>query len=111
MREITPKLLKEILETPFWPATLQVETSYSRTHDDHDGNWDGVISVQVDQMGDVWFSAHGRRHAMRFRTYGGGGVSLRTRNALLILAEAIRLDNEERPEPLDKFAHKSDDSD
>lgn len=33
-----------------------------------------------------------------FRTAGGGGRSLRTRNALMLLAEAIRLDNLERPE-------------
>lgn len=35
---------------------------------------------------------------LRFRTFGGGGLSPRTRNALMILAEAIRRDKEERPQ-------------
>jgi hypothetical protein len=35
---------------------------------------------------------------LRFRNAFGGGISLRTHNALRMLAEAVRLDNEEHPQ-------------
>ena len=45
--------------------------------------------------GDAWIGID-VRNFLRFRMpLCGGGQSPRTRNALLILAEAIRLDNEE----------------
>ncbi len=67
-------------------------------HDDTDGGDKGNISVIVAEDGDIYVGTDVRPGDMlRFRTYGGGGASLRTRSALMILAEAIRLDNEERP--------------
>jgi len=59
--------------------------------------------VIFDRMGDAYLST-GSGKDIRFRTYGGGGMSLRTRAALLILAEAIRLDNEDRPIDMPKIA-------
>lgn len=35
---------------------------------------------------------------LMFRSYDGGGKSQRVRNALMILALAIKLDNEEYPQ-------------
>jgi hypothetical protein len=90
------KDIRKILETPFWPRTLSPVTRYSRVHDDHDGEFKGHISVIIDQQGDVHLSVD-TLAPLRFRTEGGGGVSLRVRTALVILAEAIRLDNETRP--------------
>lgn len=104
MREIsTDRLIKEasrVLENPFWLPTLSTKDSYTRTHDDHDGTYTGKICVGFDVMGDAWLILDPPSFGitMRFRTAGGGGRSLRTRNALMLLAEAIRLDNLEKPE-------------
>lgn len=90
--------IKKLLESSFWPEMLETNKCYSRLHDDHDGTNTGHINVTIDTMGDVYLSIDPPNPfgygSLRFRTWGGGGVSLRTRNALLILAEAIRLDNE-----------------
>ena len=102
MREVsTERILKDIhrvIENPVWIPTLSTDVTYTRIHDDHDGTGEGQVTVSVDQMGDVWLDVDVTRFSLRFRTFGGGGRSLRTRNALLILAEAIRLDNENKPE-------------
>ena len=88
--------IKDILEHPFWLYSLKSNTEYFRTHDDCDGDLTKGISVQFDQCGDAHICLMNMgHHACRFRTHGGGGNSLRVRNALLILAEAIRLDDEE----------------
>jgi hypothetical protein len=90
--------IKKLLEVPFWPSSLTPNKPYTRLHDDHDGTHQGRIGVIFDQMGDAYiFSDH--QPFLRFRTWGGGGNSLRVRNALVILAEAIRLDNEDKPDP------------
>ena len=94
--------LNTLLSTPFWPSTLNTTELYQRTHDDHDGTYTGSINITLDPMGDVHLLlepnlSHFNRN-LRFRTPGGGGQSERVRTALLILAEAIRLDNLERPQ-------------
>ncbi|MES2315021.1 MAG: hypothetical protein V4524_03765 [Patescibacteria group bacterium] len=97
---------KRIINANFWIPQLNSDTSYARIHDDHDGTNEGTLAVYFDSMGDAFVSIQSRDRGpgrqqfsdmLRFRTFGGGGMSLRTRNALMILAEAIRLDNEERP--------------
>lgn len=96
MKEVTPKLIKSILESYFWPSTLEPMISYTRQHDDTDGEDNGRISVIISKDGDAWVDIDMQK-TLRFRMpFSGGGISPRTRNALLILAEAIRLDNEER---------------
>ena len=50
------------------------------------------VSVVFSPDGDAWVTTDPR--GCRFRTYAGGGTSLRVRNALLMLAMAIKLDNE-----------------
>lgn len=91
------KTSKKLLEASFWPDALRAETGYRRLHDDHDGTYQGWLGVYFDRMGDAYLSIDGSP-ALRFRTWGGGGMSERTRNALVLLAEAIRMDNEDRPQ-------------
>lgn len=88
------KKIRDILETHFWLPTLKTREVYSRTHDDCDGDQSQQLSLIIDQEGDVHIFPN---KSLRFRTGMGGGGSLRTRNALLILAEAIRLDHEDVP--------------
>mgnify|MGYP000083937511 CR=1 FL=1 len=80
--------------------------TYSRIHDDHDGTFDGSIELFFGPDGDAWISVqrlhdHQIPRAIRFRNYCGGGRSLRVYHALRLLAEAIRLDQEERPDSPD----------
>jgi hypothetical protein len=92
------KQIRKFLEEPFWPPSLQAMVNYQRLHDDHDGTYEGHLWVMFDQMGDGYLMVDQACKSLRFRTFCGGGQSLRVRNALLMLAEAIRLDNEERPQ-------------
>lgn len=98
--------LKKILENPIpWPDGLRTDTDYSRLHDDHDGeftgrlhvgfisNSDAIVSIEYERAGKVEVS-----EMLRFRNWAGGGRSLRTYNALVMLAEAIRLDQIENPD-------------
>jgi hypothetical protein len=91
------KTIHKILEEPFWPEEIDSNEPYTRVHDDCDGDMSQTLSVTFSIDGDAWvtteFSA-----SRRFRTYQGGGMSLRVRNALLILAMAIKKDNEEKPQ-------------
>jgi hypothetical protein len=92
-----PEIVKALLESYFWLHTIQPEVPYERLHDDNDGTCDGKIRVTFSPDGDAWVSIDSQRPrgSLRFRMpMIGGGVSQRTRTALLILAEAIRLDNE-----------------
>ncbi len=95
-----PEIVNALLESCFWLPSIQTEASYARLHDDHDGTHDGKIRVTFSPDGDAWVSIDSRNPhgSLRFRMpVFGGGMSQRTRNALLILAEAIRLDNEKQP--------------
>jgi len=96
MRE-KQKQMRKLLECPEWPNGLEANTVYQRLHDDHDGTMEGVLKVIIGHDGDAWVATdpEGGRHGMRFRTLHGGGGSLRTRNALLLLAWAMKLDAEE----------------
>lgn len=100
--EKAPATVDALLNSFFWLPTLQTMQSYGRLHDDHDGTKEGVLQIVFSPDGDAHVAIAGGPESgysptLRFRTYEGGGLSLRTRNALLILAEAIRLDNLEHP--------------
>jgi hypothetical protein len=84
-----------LLNGAYWPKTLEARATYARRHDDTDGlrTADQYLAVTVGVDGDAWISVGAT--SLRFRTYFGGGMSLNTRNALLLLAEAIRRDNDE----------------
>lgn len=91
-KDVTPERIKEMLESNFFPPDITPNTVYRREHDDCvRGDGEDLI-VASDVMGDMYISIKGNKQ-LRFRTRGGGGESLRVRNALIILAEAIRLDN------------------
>ena len=83
----------------YWPQTLDTRHGYTRRQDDTDGRRDHAqnLEVMIGPDGDCWLTAGGGQ-TLRFRTWAGGGLSVRTRQALLVLAEAIRLDNEDRPQ-------------
>ena len=88
--------IHELLEQPFWPETIESNKRYFITHDDNDGDKSKGLEVAFSIDGDAWIdtTCPNPFDACRFRTHGGGGRNQRVRNALLILAEAIRLDNE-----------------
>lgn len=88
--------LNTLLEGAYWLSALAPKTLYSRVHDDCEGDLTQTLGVMVGGDGDVHVLLPNFK-SLRFRTWGGGGLSLRTRNALLVLAEAIRRDNETLP--------------
>ena len=91
------KSVYAVLESPFWIEGLEVDKFYRRIHDDHDGKFDGVLEVLISNVGDIIIKTDKHRGpALRYRL--GGNQSLRVRNALMILALAIKLDNEEHPQ-------------
>ena len=85
--------IKKILETPFWPEGLESMKRYYITQDDCDGDFTNGLNVTFSEDGDAWVNTE--KQSCRFRTYNGGGRNLRVRNALIILAIAIKMDNEE----------------
>ena len=88
---------RQVLEEPFWITELKTDIWYIRLHDDHDGTKKGKVAVMILENGDCVISNDSQRESLRFRTMGGGGNSLRVRNALMILALAIKLDNDQKP--------------
>lgn len=91
------KYVRRVLGGSFWISDLKAMEVYSRLHDDHDGTFTGHLAVALLSNGDAVVSIEGA-HSLRFRdAMSGGGRSPRVRNALMILAYAIELDNEEDP--------------
>ena len=96
------KTIHKLLNEPLpLPEELDPSGIYSRLHDDHDGTMQGSIVVSFNpRVGDVWVDVRHPEHStLRFRDWNGGGRSLRVRNALVLLALAIKLDNDEKPDP------------
>ena len=99
---LNPQLAVQTLLEDSW-ALISIDDGrvYTRLHDDHDGSKEGKIGVIRGVDGDmhVFTETTGKigEQWLRFRTSVGGGRSLRTHNALRILAEAIRLDALEDP--------------
>lgn len=92
-KENIEKLVSRILEESFWLADLQTDTTYERQCDDTNDK----ILLRFDRDGDAWMrTTNLSNEPLMFRmNFIGGGKSLRTRNALLILALAMKMDNEE----------------
>lgn len=90
--------VRNFLENPIWPDTLNAGVTYSVQTDDSDG--DPELGFQM-----VAFSEDGDAHirvlrpklgdSCRFRTLIGGGKSPHVRAELIVLAEAIRIDTQE----------------
>lgn len=92
-----------VLEENFWIGTIDIGKIYKRKHDDIDGrdNPGQYLSLFFDSSGnsDIHIAIEaGKYRTLRFRAPAGGGESERTRKALMIIAEAIRRDNEKNPE-------------
>ena len=67
-------VIRALLETPFWPKSLDAEAAYSRIDDD---TLAGSITVYFSKDGDAWLTstpdAHEMNQAHRFRSELGGG--------------------------------------
>lgn len=102
------EVLKILLEGSHWPTSLKSDNAYSRYDDDTQR---GRIGVAFSPDGDAWIEVWSlpdpeeMNFMHRFRSYFGGGQSERVRMALFILAYAIHLDNQSRPQ------HRPDDED
>ena len=113
----TDAAINHILSEEFsWPRDLETMTEYRRLHDDHDGTECGEISMVVAPDGDVHIATVGLKpcESLRFRTCVGGGNSPMVRNALIVLAEAIRredLDRLKDSRPLDSVTLKLEEQD
>lgn len=86
------KMLKDGIP---WPPELSSRESYSRLQDDHDGTEEGIVTVTFSPDGDAWLWTDIQK-SLRFRTSAGGGRSIMVRNALVLLALAIKLENDEQ---------------
>ena len=92
------KDIERILRDSFWlPGLETIRTkSYERLHDDHDGTEQGIIQVFFGPDGDGYITTDLHQGpALRFRAPMGVSNSHYVRNALQILAYAIKMDNEE----------------
>lgn len=97
--------IRQLLEAYFWPTHLQPNRRYVRLHDDHAGTFEGRLSIVIGEDGDAWVATDGPE-PLRFRMpTTGGGRSPYTRTALVILAEAIRLDDEANDQRNKSSAH------
>lgn len=94
-------VLEELLNNPVWPMGVEQDVEYRRFSDDNKSFLGVAFSVDSDAWTTVFSEPDPREpssFSQRFRTGFGGGQSLRVRAALLILAKAIMLDNESRPQ-------------
>lgn len=81
--------INKALTDYYWPPQLDAKRAYITTHDDNDGVPEsGFMSLIFDRCGDAHLQVVGR--SLRFRTIGGGGRFPKIRNALLLLAVAIK---------------------
>jgi len=100
-REHWDEIAEVLLETPHWPAGIEVDERYTRFDDD---TRKGHIALLISNDGDAWLDLLSQLdeedpYSHRFRMpMIGGGQSPRVRQALLILALAIKKDNEEHPQ-------------
>lgn len=101
LKQNPEEVLQILLEESYWPTPLKSENAYSRYDDDTQR---GRIGVAFSPDGDAWIEVWSlpdpeeMNFMHRFRSYFGGGQSERVRMALIILAFAIHLDNQSRPQ-------------
>lgn len=83
--------IKRFLDDLYWPETLSASTE-----DDDSEPGKTKMMVQISNDGDAWvniLSDPSFKH-IRKRTFSGGGKDKFTRLALIVLAEAMRIDSE-----------------
>lgn len=91
-----PKTVQALLESEFNLPGLVPGKIYGRVHALEECGGLAELCVLVLENRDVCVyitNEQGESTPLRFCSYEGGGSALRTRNALILLAEAIRLDN------------------
>lgn len=91
---------RQLLENPIWISAIKTNGTYSRVQDDCDGDPSQTLVVSFTPDGDAWVRINHPNpvSSLRFRQpITGGGSSPRTRNALILLAYAMMLDNQEQP--------------
>lgn len=75
MREISQERLvkdaRRVLENPFWIPELEPNKAYSRIHDDHDGTFEGKITIMFGNDSDAWIMPD-KGSSLRFRNAFGG---------------------------------------
>jgi hypothetical protein len=94
------KQADKILSKPEWIEGLELMSQYRRYEDDSPK---GTLAVTIGGDGDTHICITpdrdgGGYDSLRFRMFGGGGRSQRVRKALLLLAAAIKLDNDDSPQ-------------
>ena len=94
------EVIRALLERPFWPRQLETGTSYTRLGDDTSGELTVAIATDADAWITVFSKPDPEEFSLshRFRSGFGGGESEGVRNALLVLALAIKRANLERPQ-------------
>ena len=97
------KHVDKILDALDWQlAWSEIPTMYRQTRIEDDSQF-GILEVIASNDGDVWVETipdkNEFRRSLRFREpISGGGQSARVRKALMVLAMAIKADNEESPQ-------------
>jgi hypothetical protein len=101
LEQDSSSVIRALLETSFWPRLLKSMEHQTRVSDDSSSE----LSVVFTPDGDGWIDVLTKPDpkevttVLRFRMpILGGGDSERVRNALLVLALAIKLDNEAKPQ-------------
>jgi hypothetical protein len=95
--------VKDVLNAVEWIPELETNCNYFRTHDDCEGDMSQGLSVVFSMDGDAWVSTR-YGQSCRFRMpFMGGGRSPRVRNALMILAMAIKMENDEEEAKTSKY--------
>lgn len=101
----TKKMNPETVFEPYWPDGLETRKMYRVMCDDKGRNGGSWLRVFIADDGDVHLTMQDWEHigkqgslpnpipSIRIRTLAGGGRNLRTRQGLLWLTEAIRMDN------------------
>lgn len=97
--------IKKMLENPFWIEGLETGTAYETHDDDTPDCTVAILRVMFSQDGDAWVAklTDPAYASIRKRTSIGGGKDLRTRQAIMILAYAMKLDKEERDAYAEKY--------
>lgn len=96
-----PSTVAALLDSEFGLPGLTPGNTYGRIHPlEGDGGLTELCVIILENRDVCVYIAGSDGESslvLRFCSYEGGGTALRTRNALLLLAEAIRLDNLEHP--------------
>ena len=95
--EMTEKAIKKILNMPTWPPSLDTDKQYFIRGDDSVHNSGLGLTVIFVNDGDAHIQTTSEElgNSVRVRTLQGGGHNKRVRMALMILAIAIEMDNED----------------